>query len=262
MLTQRRGKRNSSRGKRTVVFAWIASPLRRNFHPGRDSGFFVGWGMGSKRVDLTGKRFGRLMVISRANTTGRTRWKCKCDCGSNHEVAHGNLQSFAVTSCGCLSREIKSKQLTTHGMFGTRIYNVWAGMKKRCKGTSSADHKKRYHDRGIRVCSEWMKFEPFKKWADSNGYSDELTIDRIDNNGPYSPQNCKFSTAKQQANNRSSSVILTLNGKAKTIREWEESVNMKPGTIRDRLDLGWDIETAIFTPLMKKGERLNETLEG
>jgi hypothetical protein len=139
-----------------------------------------------------------------------------------------------------------------HGMFGTRLYDVWAGMHKRCRGTSGIEHKRRYHDRGIRVCKEWREFVPFMKWALANGYNEHLTIDRKDNDGHYSPTNCQFSDAIRQANNRSSSRWITFDSQTKTLREWEKSLGFHIGIIADRLRRGWSTQDAITTPQKQK----------
>ena len=126
-------------------------------------------------------------------------------------------------------------------------------MKRRCNDTKGKDFHN-YGGRGITYCDEWERFEPFYEWAMSNGYRDNLTIDRINNDKGYSPENCRWATISEQARNRRTCHILTYKGVSKTIREWEEILGMKKGTLENRIvSLHWSIEKAIETPIRKRG---------
>ena len=159
-----------------------------------------------RKLDLTGQRFGRLVVVEEAGRTkhGFVLWKCRCDCGQEVVVSSQHLRSGNTTSCGCFNRERTSETHTKHGKTHHPLYSVWTAMLRRCGVYKGADDETRreYIDRGITVCEEWQNFETFYTWAIEHGYSKGLQIDRIDNDRGYGPDNCRWVTPKQNANNR------------------------------------------------------------
>ena len=159
-----------------------------------------------KKIDMTGRVIGRLLVIEECgrDSRGRALWRCRCECGNEVIVRGDSLRNENTTSCGCYQRERSVEANTTHGMCKTHLYYVWRDMLRRVGVTKGAseEEKHNYQDRGIKVCDEWLVFENFRDWALSHGYSDGLEIDRKDNDKGYCPENCRWVTPKENTNNR------------------------------------------------------------
>lgn len=198
--------------------------------------------------DLIGQKFGKLTVVARAenNKQNKAMWICKCDCGNMKKkpVSSYEIKSGKVRSCGCLYKGQKNG--IKHGWGNTRLWSIWSGMICRCKPSFKESHN--YFDRGISVCEEWKTFIPFRDWALSNGYSDELSIDRIDNNKGYSPDNCRWSTMKEQQNNRRNNVRITVNGITHTASEWSEITGIRRETLICRYKSGWNESEMFIAP--------------
>ncbi len=166
----------------------------------------------SKKVEMIGKRFGRLTVIEESPTRKNKTvyWICKCDCGDTTKPIKGTaLRDGTTKSCGCLLPEVTRKRCFVHGLRQTRLYRIWDNMIQRCTNPNRTEYKN-YGGRGITVCDEWKNdFQTFYDWAMAHGYADNLTIDRKDNDKSYSPDNCRWSTMKEQQNNRRNNRIRT-----------------------------------------------------
>ena len=200
-----------------------------------------------KTVDLTGQKFGKLTVCDRrwCENNKRNLWYCKCECGNTVMVPTSALSSGRTKSCGCLRKTVASAKHKLHGMSTSRQYRIWNAMKERCQCTTNKQYKD-YGERGIVVCDEWKdSFESFYDWAMSNGYADHLTLDRIDTNGNYCPDNCRWSTSKEQNSNKRNNHILTHNGKSQTIQQWSEETGIPFTTLLYRVTNDWPIESVL-----------------
>ena len=219
--------------------------------------------------DLTGKIFGKLVVTKNQGIHEKRRtamWLCKCDCGNEKTIAAHDLK-HGTTSCGCIAKISKLKNLKigyelsdkktverklivkesnndNYEVVNKRLNIIWSLMKSRCNDSERKEYKN-YGGRGIKVCEEWTEFTPFLKWAVSNGYKDNLTLDRKDNNGYYEPSNCRWISFREQQNNRRNNHIVNINGVNHTIAEWSDISGIKQNTIYYRIKRGWEGEKII-----------------
>lgn len=206
--------------------------------------------------DLTGMKFDRLTVmgdVGKRTKGNGIMWKCICDCGNEVYVRTYSLGKD-VKSCGCLRNEKLIQRSTTHGKKYTRVYREWKNIKQRCLNPKLPDYKY-YGARGITICPEWANdFQNFYDWAMANGYSDALTIDRIDNNKNYSPDNCRWVDRLTQSNNTRKNHNLTFNNKTQTISMWARETGILSSTICYRVNHGWSVEEALTIPIQNGGK--------
>ena len=194
---------------------------------------------GRPAIDLTGQTFTYLTVISRASNIGtHVTWKCQCKCGTVVVVASNDLRRKRepTRSCGCWNRE----RSTSHGLTNHPLFKHWSQMVQRCTNPNYP----RFHDyggRGITVCNQWFN-DPAQFFADIGGKpTPDHSVDRIDNNGNYTPDNCKWSTREEQMNNKRNNVIYTAHGKTLTLSQWSRELNTPRGTLQERLARGWSV---------------------
>jgi hypothetical protein len=200
-----------------------------------------------KFVDLTGRRYGALLVLHRTedviakNGKHATMWLCRCDCGKEIKIKPYSLTSGHSKSCGC--------KIIKHGFSHKEaLYETWRNMKRRCLDPKNKRYA-HYGEKGVFVCEEWEKdYSKFREWAYANGYSKELTIDRINNNGNYEPANCRWATPKQQENNMSRNRMLEYEGAVFTMSEWADMLRLPYGTINHRVQRGWTMDEIVNTP--------------
>lgn len=214
--------------------------------------------MGTKK-DLTGKRFGRLVVLAECRErtrNGQIKLDCVCDCGCRCKVLRAHIVSGHTKSCGCYQREVATRngsRRATHGMSKERIFVIWYHMIKRCYDEKNKAYSY-YGGRGITVCEEWRD-DPlaFKKWALANGYKEDLTIERIDVNGNYCPENCTWITLQMQNYNRRD----TRRYKGKSLRIWAKELGLDPNKVISRVKiLNWSPEEALeLVPYVRSSER-------
>ena len=198
-----------------------------------------------KYENLAGRKYGKLTVISPINVPLKSgqhkRWLCQCDCGNTTIVSSDHLKKGDIKGCGCYY----------YGLSHTRLFRIWEHMKNRCNSESD-DSYKHYGLRGITVCPEWENdFLCFYNWAMDNGYSDSLSIDRINNDKGYSPDNCRWVDQKVQANNTRWNHHIEYNGEDHTLSEWGKILGIKPNTLLYRIRRGWDLERAFTTEVKK-----------
>lgn len=203
------------------------------------------------RLDLVGLRFGKLLVtqfdgLKAFKSGNKTIWKCVCDCGNEVSVYGSSLtnKNRGTKSCGCEAKRITSERTKTHGMTETRAYRIWQAMRTRCRNSNVASYAI-YGGRGIKVCERWESFENFL--ADMGAPPNGCSIDRINNDGDYTPENCRWASRTEQARNKSTNRHLTLNGETRLLVEWAEQLGIDQASLRERLDK-CPLEAALTTP--------------
>jgi hypothetical protein len=211
----------------------------------------VAFGRVYVKTNLTGTRFGRWIVIRRAgrrHTAGGNvvyECFCRCDCGIERNVAESSLISGRSTSCGCFHKEVTANLFTTHGGSRSPEYSSWQNMLSRCLYSCTPKYYL-YGGRGIKVCERWSKFENFLE--DMGKKPRGHTLDRIDSNKNYDPENCRWATPTTQARNTSRNHFITINGDSKCVHEWAEIYGIQAGMIFGRLKRGWEPTRAVTEP--------------
>lgn len=195
------------------------------------------------KIDLKSQKFGRLKVLDFAyNKNRKSYWKCLCDCGNIKIIESYKLKTGHTKSCGCYAKEVTRNNTITHNKTNTKLYRTWQNMKRRCDNKKTKSYKY-YGEKGIRVCDEWLHdFMNFYNWAMQNGYKEELSIDRINVNGNYEPNNCRWVDIETQANNKTNNHFLSYNGKTLTINQWAKELNIPRETIKSRIKYNFSID--------------------
>lgn len=210
----------------------------------------------SVKMDLTGHRYGRLTVIRESPNRGtpkRVRWVCRCDCGNETTVSGNAMRRGNTRSCGCLISEGVRRRSTTHGMSRAPEFWVWSAMRNRTTNPNDRNWK-HYGGRGIGICERWLTFENF--YADMGlRPSAKHTIERKDNDGPYSPENCCWILMSAQALNKRNARLLEYDGRIQHLIEWARETGLNSSDILYRLKAGWSVEKALTTPTPSSGSR-------
>jgi len=201
-----------------------------------------------KRIDVKkGDKYNRLTIIREVKKVeGYRYFLCKCDCGIFKRLSFKKISCGQTKSCGCLQKEKIIKIQTTHGLYRSKAYKIWASAKGRCLNKNN-DRYSSYGGRGIKICKKWLKFENFYK--DMGERPEGKSIDRIDNDGDYCKENCRWATRKQQANNTRKSIRITYNGETKTLADWVIKTGLQYNTINTRIHRGWSIKKSLTTDI-------------
>jgi hypothetical protein len=199
-----------------------------------------------KILDIVRNRYNRLLVMEEAgrNKRGNKTWRCVCDCGNEVIISSSDLRHNHTQSCGCLQRNRVRETCVTHGQTKTLLYSRWGRSIQRCTN-SNFIYYQNYGGRGIGICEEWRDFEKFKEWAEGSGFQPHLSIERIDNDKGYFPDNCKWVTRKEQGANKRNNHWMTLMGETKTLAQWSRQLSLCQTTIRRRLKRGLSDEEAL-----------------
>lgn len=204
--------------------------------------------MPAKLIDITGQKYGMLTPVK---YLGKSQWLCKCECGNLSVHSSVHLKHGDVKSCGCMTEVWREKSRGFHQESKTRLYNIWSSMKQRCYNPKNQGYKW-YGARGIKVCDEWMDYLGFRDWALSSGYSDDLTLDRLDSDKEYCPGNCRWATYAEQENNKRNNKYIEFDGKRLTYSQWARETGLSKEAIRRRMLSGWSAEDCLTTPIWQK----------
>ena len=201
------------------------------------------------KTDITGRRFGKLVAVDRAPPqNGQNFWTFVCDCGRRKAIRRSHVTAGRTTNCGCTSPSLK------HGLAHTRVWQTWKAMKQRCNNPNVASYH-RYGGRGITYCPEWESFEPFFEWAIRSGYADNLELDRIDNDGNYTPENCQFISHKANSQKTGSVRVVSVDGHEEPLFAVARERGLEIHTVRTRLRRGWSLEEALTPPAFSRKAR-------
>lgn len=209
-----------------------------------------------KLIDITGKRYGRLVALrhTRQNKHRQSVWLCRCDCGTQKEVTSNQLRTGAVRSCGCLLDEVLHEIHRTHGGAYHPLYQTWCNIKQRCSNPNHKDYP-RYGGRGIVMCDRWAN--DFGAFLEDIGERPDgsYSLDRIDGDKDYEPENVRWATPEEQARNKDNVISLSLNGETKLLVEWADDLNLTAGLLRSRYSKGWTDEQILTTPVTSPQSR-------
>ena len=209
-------------------------------------------GIQHKLIEMTGKRFGRLVVVEQAgiSLTKKALWLCRCECGEERIIAGYDLRAGNCRSCGCLRRDMLVERNTTHGKTYSKVYRSWAHVLDRCLNPNDGAFQN-YGGRGITVCARWQSFENFLKDMGEPPAGAGVSIERVENNGNYEPGNCCWATQKEQSRNKRNNRFLTFNGVTLCVSDWAKRIGMKCSTLQQRIISGWSAEDALTKPLRR-----------
>ena len=213
------------------------------------------------RYNMVGERYGRLTVDHlhcRGGNGKKLLWACKCDCGNMVYLSRHALVSGQTKSCGCLRRDLLSEKEYKHGLTDSRLYCAWVHMIQRCENNKNKNYAE-YGGRNIKVCDEWHDSTTFIKWALANGYSDNLTLDRIDVNGNYEPSNCRWITVKEQGRNKRNNIYITYEGETRCLSEWCELKGLPYDRTQRRYYIGYPIDVVFKKERLTKDDRVTKT---
>lgn len=210
-------------------------------------------------IDLTGQRFGRLLITKYLYTEQHSWFSYVCDCGNTGKTTSNRLRTGTTKSCGCLLKERRGKCLVTHGMTKSPVYSIWQSMLNRCYN-ANVTHYARYGARGITVCDKWHRFENF--YADmGNRPTKNHSIERLDNEGDYEPGNCIWADRKSQARNRSTNRMMTLRSKTQCLAAWAEELGWSQSTLITRVSRGWSDHRALTTVPQEKDQAFRNSFK-